>query len=67
MPRTETHLNETDMKVALAYWVDAGCPMDGADPGRVSLCFSKAPGVDPREHDEYDAVVRQPSRIQSKD
>ena len=32
MPRTSTHLTEPEVKKAIAYWVEKGCPEPMSEP-----------------------------------
>ena len=60
MPKIKIELTETDMKAALAFWVDQGMPKaDEAALRRVSMNYSAPPagGRDPREYGYHYASV----------
>lgn len=56
MARTQTLLDDSDIKQAIIYWVDAGCPSQSPIT-RVVLHFTAG---GPRENDEFRAVVGSP-------
>lgn len=66
MPKHQTLLDTRDIKDAITFWVDAGCPVQPSS-SRVALSFSPG-GHDPRELEEYSAVVGpKPNPSQGKD
>lgn len=58
MPTTTTELDESDIKAALAFWVESGCPpYTDADTKRVTLNYCPKVGNDPREYAYHYASV----------